>query len=104
MSNDYELPPMPPLPYSGLGLYDYECDGEGGGFGVGYDNDDMERYAREYALLAVQRERERIESSAVVQYLYGADLLDGRGFGDGPPDGKPRYWWRSQLRATIRKG
>jgi hypothetical protein len=89
MSNDYELPPMPqavdvtPVSWSNL-----------------FSADQM----REYALLAVQRERERIEASQVVQYLYGADLLDGRGFGDGPPDGKPRYWWRSQLRATIRKG
>jgi hypothetical protein len=89
MSNDYELPPMPqavdvtPVSWSNL-----------------FSADQM----REYALLAVQRERERIEASQVVQYLYGADLLDGRGFGDGPPDGKPRYWWRSQLRAAIRKG
>jgi hypothetical protein len=87
MSNDYELPPMPMTFLKLHGLERYTAD-----------------QMREYALLAVQRERERIEASQVVQYLYGADLLDGRGFGDGPPDGKPRYWWRSQLRATIRKG
>jgi hypothetical protein len=57
---------------------------------------------REYARQAVLADRARIESSEVVQFLCGASELDGSWYGDGAPEGKPKYWWRSVLRAAIR--
>lgn len=61
-------------------------------------------YTPEQVRQAVLAERERIERSPVVQFLCGAEEMDGVWFGEEPPEGKPRYWWRSLLRAAIRKG
>lgn len=36
----------------------------------------------------------------VLEFLYGAAPMDGVWFGD-VPEGKPRYWWRSKLRAAL---
>jgi hypothetical protein len=64
---------------------------------VAYTGKEMQAYAR----AAVLADRQRILSSEVVQFLYGAGDLDGVGFSE-VPEGKPRYWWRSILRAAIR--
>jgi hypothetical protein len=41
------------------------------------------------------------ELRAIVQFLCGEAPLDGAWYGDEPPEGKPRYWWRSKLRAAL---
>lgn len=39
---------------------------------------------------------------AVLEFLYGADQLEGLWYGDDPkPQGKAPFWWRSKLRAAI---
>jgi hypothetical protein len=42
------------------------------------------------------------ELNSILQFLYGADELDGVMFGEHPV-GKPRYWWRSKLRAAVER-
>jgi hypothetical protein len=41
------------------------------------------------------------ELRAVVAFLLGEAALDGCWYGEGPPPGKPQFWWRSQLRAAL---
>lgn len=50
----------------------------------------------------MQTEREATLEE-VLEFLYGFEELDGCWYGSGPPAGKGRYWWRSKLRAAIKK-
>lgn len=37
----------------------------------------------------------------VFAYLLGESELDGKWHGEGPPEGKHAFWWRTRLRATL---
>lgn len=55
------------------------------------------------AAAPVADERPSPELNEILEFLYGAAPLDGVWFGD-KPEGKPRYWWRSKLRAALSGG
>ena len=39
----------------------------------------------------------------VVRYLLGSGPFDGLWYGDDPPQGVGRYWWRRSLRETVQR-
>lgn len=39
--------------------------------------------------------------SQVFKFLMGTDELDGVWFGDQPPEGTRKFWWREHLRAAL---
>lgn len=88
---------LPELPQPWRREPDSEHDGDGGPLVDHFTADQMLAYGEQCALA----ERERIESSEVIQFLYGAGDLDGVGYSEAPP-GKPRYWWRTILRSVIK--
>lgn len=38
----------------------------------------------------------------LVDFLCGAAPLDGVWYGENPPKGKPRFWWRGYFDTSIR--
>lgn len=44
------------------------------------------------------------KTNAVIDFLLGEGDLEGRWFGDGIPEGKGPFWWRTHLRNYTKEG
>lgn len=55
------------------------------------------------AALANEAQAEPVapEIPQVIKYLLGEDELDGAWFGDQPPEGMRKFWWRKALREVF---